>query len=69
MIKTYWHHTRTAAGRNLPAVKVSHRQVLAGNDSADPHLLVEEIVLESLDRLTVDDPGTTNEYPILRRRR
>jgi|HubBroStandDraft_2_1064218.scaffolds.fasta_scaffold2380850_1 hypothetical protein len=64
MIETYWHHTR------LPGrVKLSMRQRLLGGDSGTPHVLVEDIVLESLDPLQVQDQGTEHEYPQLRRRR
>lgn len=64
-METYWHHTR------LPGrVKMSSRQVfLPGNDDTRENILVEEIVLESLDNLQIKDEGQEHEYPNLRRRK
>jgi hypothetical protein len=64
MISTYWHHSRVPGD-----VKFSHRQILAGGDSSEPHLLIEEIVLQSLDTLQVQDNGIEHDYPQLRRRK
>jgi hypothetical protein len=64
VIATYWHHIR------LPGwVKHSTRQILAGGDSSEPHLLIEEIILQSMNDIQVQDNGTEHEYPNLRRRR
>lgn len=64
MIATYWHHTRLPGG-----VKHSTRQILAGGDSSEPHLMIEEITLQSLDEIQVQDLGIEHDYPQLRRRR
>ena len=69
MIVTHWHHSRTNPPKGMPAIKISHRQILAGGDSAEPHLLIEEIVLQSLEQLQLRDDGTEHEYPQLRRRK
>jgi hypothetical protein len=69
VISTYWHHTRTSARQDMPCIKVSHRQRLIGGDSGEPHVLIEDIVLESLEKLQVQDDGTEHDYSQLRRRK
>jgi hypothetical protein len=69
VIETYWHHTRTQAYKDMPAIKVSHRQRLMGGDSSDPHMLVEDIVLQSLEEIGLQNNGTEHEFPNLRRRK
>lgn len=69
MITTHWHHTRTNPPKGMPAIKVSHRQILVGGDAGEPHLLIEEITLESLDKLQIKDDGVERDYPQLRRRK
>lgn len=65
MIASYWHHTRMRLG----GVKCSTRFTLAGGESSEPHLLIEEVVMQSPDQLQLQDNGTEHNYPTLRRRR
>lgn len=69
MFAQHWHHARIHT-RGAETIKVSHRQILMGEDSGDEHVMSEEIILQTLeDPLTLGETGTEHEYPQLRRRK